>query len=134
MVTFYIGAGIGLVLAVVYLIAGTMSFLRIRRELIVGGWELDDPEGGEGATTPEAVAVVPGFSWKAGLAVLASFVILVIASYSGTFWYLMAFSGLGTAAAVIIAFVIELRTEHRAGTTSAATRDDRRTMVPPTAK
>ena len=33
MTIFYIGAGIGLVLAVIYLIVGALSFLRIRREL-----------------------------------------------------------------------------------------------------
>ena len=36
MVIFYIGAGIGLVLAVIYLIVGALSFLRIRRELVNG--------------------------------------------------------------------------------------------------
>jgi hypothetical protein len=46
---------------------------------------------------------------EAGLAVLTSFVLLVIASYSGAFWYVLALSGLGTAAAVIVAFVLELR-------------------------
>jgi len=102
---FYLGAGIGLVLAIVYLIVGTLSFLRIRRELAAGtavdafDEELDASE----------VALVPGFTWKASLAVLTSFVLLVIASYSGAFWYVLAFSGLGTAAAVIVAFVLELR-------------------------
>jgi hypothetical protein len=81
MTFFYIGAAIGLVLAIVYL----------------------------------EVALVPGFGWKASLAVLTSFVLLVVASYSGVFWYVLALSGLGTAAAVIVAFVLELRND-RAGT------------------
>jgi len=55
------------------------------------------------------VALVPGFTWKATLAVLTSLVLLVIASYSGAFWYVLALSGLGTAAAVIVAFILELR-------------------------
>ncbi|WP_179467816.1 hypothetical protein [Mycolicibacterium vinylchloridicum] len=107
---FYLGAGIGLILAVVYLIVGTRSFLRIRRELAAGTAidaleeELDSSE----------VALVPGFTWKATLAVLTSFVLLVVASYSGVFWYVLAFSGLGTAAAVIVAFILELRGD-RAG-------------------
>ena len=105
MTLFYLGAGIGLVLAVIYLIVGTLSFLRIRRELAAGkgidafAQEIDSSE----------IALVPGFTWKASLAVLTSFVLLVIASYSGSFWYVLAFSGLGTAAAVIVAFVLELR-------------------------
>jgi hypothetical protein len=110
---FYLGAGIGLVLAVIYLIVGTLSFLRIRRELAAGkgidafAQEIDSSE----------IALVPGFTWKASLAVLTSFVLLVIASYSGSFWYVLAFSGLGTAAAVIVAFVLELRGD-RVGNTA----------------
>ena len=87
MTLFYIGAGIGLVLAVIYLIVGTLSFLRIRRELAAGTGidafeeELDSSE----------VALVPGFTWKATLAVLTSLVLLIIASYSGAFWYVLAY-------------------------------------------
>ena len=105
MTLFYIGTAIGLILAVVYLIVGGLSFLRIRRELAAGTGidaldnELDSSE----------VALVPGFTWKATLAVLTSLVLLVIASYSGAFWYVLALSGLGTAAAVIVAFLVELR-------------------------
>jgi hypothetical protein len=104
---FYIGAGIGLVLAAIYLIVGALSFVRIRRELAAGTGvdafhnEVDSSE----------IALVPGFTWKASLAVLTSFVVLVVASYSGAFWYVLAFSGLGTAAA----FILELRGD-RAGT------------------
>ena len=106
MVIFYIGASIGLILAVIYLIVGALSFLRIRRELLKGNnFEVQL----ERKSDPSEVALVPGFTWKASLAVLTSFVLLVIASYSGVFWYVLALSGLGTAAAVIVAFVLELR-------------------------
>jgi hypothetical protein len=105
-VIFYIGAGIGLILAVAYLIVGALSFLRIRRELL-NGTGVDSLQDDEADSS--AVALVPGFTWKATLAVLTSFVALVIASYSGVFWYVLALSGLGTAAAVIVAFVLELR-------------------------
>jgi len=105
-VIFYIGASIGLILAVIYLIVGALSFLRIRRELLKGNnFEVRL----EQKSDPSEVALVPGFTWKASLAVLTSFVLLVIASYSGVFWYVLALSGLGTAAAVIVAFVLELR-------------------------
>lgn len=105
MTLFYIGAGIGSVLAVIYLIVGALSFLRIRRELATGtGIDEFDEE-----LDSSDVALVPGFTWKATLAVLTSLVLLVIASYSGAFWYVLALSGLGTAAAVIVAFILELR-------------------------
>jgi hypothetical protein len=104
-VIFYIGASIGLVLAVIYLIVGSLSFLRIRRELAAGS-NINSLD--EEADSSE-VALVPGFTWKATLAVLTSFVLLILASYSGAFWYVLALSGLGTAAAVIVAFVLELR-------------------------
>lgn len=105
MVIFYIGATIGLVLAVIYLIVGALSFLRIRRELATGT-NIDSLDGEPDSSD---VSLVPGFTWKATVAVLTSFVLLIIASYSGVFWYVLALSGLGTAAAVIIAFVLELR-------------------------
>ena len=114
MVIFYIGASIGLVLAVVYLIVGALSFLRIRRDLI----DSNKIEAVEAQTDASDVALVPGFTWKATLAVLTSFVLLVIASYSGAFWYVLALSGLGTAAAVIVAFVLELRNDRSATVSS----------------
>jgi hypothetical protein len=112
-VIFYIGATIGVVLAVVYLAVGTLSFLRIRRELLSGtGLERSEATKEDNETTESsAVSVVPGFGWKASLAVAASFVALVIASFSGIFWYVLALSGFGTAAAVIVAFVLELRND-----------------------
>jgi hypothetical protein len=105
-VILYIGAGIGVILAVVYVIVGALSFLRIRRELL-NGTGVDALQDDEADSS--AVALVPGFTWKATLAVLTSFVALIIASYIGAFWYVLALSGLGTAAAVIVAFVLELR-------------------------
>jgi hypothetical protein len=111
MVIFYIAAGIGAVLALVYLTVGALSFLRIRRELLSGNAsELSEAlQDEEEANEPAAVTLVPGFAWKATVAVVTSFVLLVIASFSGVFWYVLALSGLGTAAAVIVAFVLELR-------------------------
>jgi hypothetical protein len=108
---FYIGAGIGLVLAAIYLIVGALSFVRIRRELAAG----TGVDAFHNEVDSSDIALVPGFTWKASLAVLTSFVVLVVASYSGAFWYVLAFSGLGTAAAVIVAFILELRGD-RAGT------------------
>jgi len=97
-------------------VGGAVSFLRIRRELLNGNGvdALQDDEADS-----SAVALVPGFSWKATLAVLTSFVALVIASYSGVFWYVLALSGLGTAAAVIVAFVLELRGDRAPAAQSA---------------
>lgn len=115
MVIFYIGAGIGAILAVVYLIVGALSFLRIRRELLHG----TGVDALQDEADSSAVALVPGFTWKATVAVLTSFVALVIASYSGAFWYVLAFSGLGTAAAVIVAFVLELREDRAPAAPSA---------------
>jgi len=111
-VIFYIGATIGLILAVIYLVVGAASFLRIRRELLTG----TDLDVEKEEADSSGVALVPGFGWKATTAVVTSFVLLVIASYSGVFWYVLALSGLGTAAAVIVAFVLELRGDRSAVT------------------
>ncbi|MDA4109274.1 hypothetical protein [Mycolicibacterium holsaticum] len=114
MVLFYIGAAIGAVLAVTYLTVATRSFLRIRRELLDSNHPVV-ADTVHGADTAEEVSMVPGFSWKASLAVATSFIVLVVASYTGLFWYVLAFSGLGTAAAVIVAFVLELRADRVRG-------------------
>jgi hypothetical protein len=119
-IIFYIAASIGTLLALVYLTVGALSFLRIRRELLSRNTsELSEAlQDDEGANEPGAVTLVPGFSWKATVAVATSFVLLVIASFSGAFWYVLALSGLGTASAVIVAFVLELRGDRaRAGRT-----------------
>ncbi|MGE2689499.1 hypothetical protein [Mycolicibacterium pulveris] len=108
MVIFYIGAAVGVVLAVAYLTVATRSFLRIRRELLNSNHRLTDDAAAR-ADASKDVSIVPGFGWKASLAVATSFIVLVIASYTGLFWYVLALSGLGTAAAVIVAFVAELR-------------------------
>lgn len=50
---------------------------------------------------------------------VTSFVALVIASVSGVFWYVLALSGLGTASAVIVAFVLELRNDRAPAAQSA---------------
>lgn len=113
MVIFYIAAVIGIVLSVAYLAVGTLSFLRIRRELLSGNQlELSDAlHADEEVSEDSVVSIVPGFAWKATVAVVTSFVLLVIASFNGLFWYVLALSGLGTAAAVIVAFVLELRSD-----------------------
>ncbi|BBY79987.1 hypothetical protein H7I53_01055 [Mycolicibacterium pulveris] len=113
MVIFYIGAAVGIVLAVTYLTVATRSFLRIRRELLDSNHVVLDDAYGTAAT--EDVSIVPGFGWKASVAVATSFIVLVIASYSGLFWYVLALSGLGTATAVIVAFVLELRGDRARG-------------------
>ncbi|MGV0792846.1 hypothetical protein [Mycolicibacterium sp. XJ1819] len=103
-------AAIGVVLAITYLALGTVSFLRIRRELSLGNPVATAFEAQDGDSAEE-VSVVPGFGWKASIAVATSFVLLVVASFSGQFWYVLAVSGLGTAVAVIVAFVLELRSD-----------------------
>lgn len=108
MVIFYIGAAVGILLAVTYLTVATRSFLRIRRELRDSD-RLSLHDSAYRTEVAEDVSVVPGFGWKASVAVATSFIVLVIASYTGVFWYVLALSGLGTAAAVIVAFVLELR-------------------------
>jgi hypothetical protein len=69
MVVFYVGLAVGLVLAVVYLGVSALSFVRIRRQLITGAADVVDTAGREG------VGLVPGFRWKASLAVLTSCVV-----------------------------------------------------------
>lgn len=113
MIVFYIGTGVGIIVSAIYIVAGTLSFLRIRRELL-GGTTSELDEGirfDKQAIEHSAVSGIPGFGWKATVAVATSFVALVIASFSSVFWYVLPLTGLGTAVAVIVAFVSELRND-----------------------
>jgi hypothetical protein len=113
LIIFYIGTGVGITVSVIYIVVGTLSFLRIRRELLRGtASELGERiRADKQAIEHSAVSVVPGFAWKATVAVVTSFAALVTASFSSVFWYVLPLTGLGTAAAVIVAFVSELRND-----------------------
>jgi hypothetical protein len=97
MTVFYIVLVIGVVVAVAYLSLAFEEFKRARH-----GRRVADDE------SPEAFERQGrGFSLVAGGGVVVSTTLLVLISVSGAFWYLLPLLGIGSALAVIVAFVVD---------------------------
>ncbi len=99
MTAFYIALVLGAVIAVAYVTLGFREFQRIRRsydEIEFAGDETDVFAQQEGK-----------FAWVALGGVIVSTGLLVLASLFGEAWYIPPFLGLGTALAVVVAFVVD---------------------------
>ena len=98
-------AGIGIALAYVTLAA--RSFAVVRRETLAAaaaGQSLEE------AHDDQVYADQGGdFTWKAGLGVVASIALLVLIGVDAAFWYVLPFLSIGSAAAVVVAFLVDRR-------------------------
>ena len=92
MTAFVIALAVGVVVAAVYVTLAVGSIGRLRS----AGAVADDagPVGGS-----------DGFTWKAGIGVLLSVALLVGISVSSAVWYVLPFLAIGSAVAVILAFL-----------------------------
>lgn len=100
MVAFYIALVVGLVTAVVYVTLAVQAFARVRRSVLDGTAEIADP-----VDVYDGQSV--GFAWKAGAGVVASTLVIVLISSGPGWWYLVPFLAIGTALAVIVAFLVD---------------------------
>jgi putative flippase GtrA len=104
MAAFIIATVVGAIVAVVYLVLALGTFKRVRDQ------RLAELAAGP-ATTRGSDEIDPhqadGFTWKAGLGVLASVGVLVLISIAPAFWYLIPALAIGSAIAVIVAFLID---------------------------
>ena len=100
MSVFYAALVVGGAVAVAYLWLVLDAFRRTRRELEDPALVLDEQETAE---TYERQG--RGFSWVAGLGVAASSALLVLVSLTASIWYLLPFLSIGTALAVVVAFL-----------------------------
>jgi hypothetical protein len=99
MIAFYIALVLGTAIAAAYLTLGYREFQRTRRTY-------DQIESVEDET--EVFADQEGkFTWVALGGVVVSTGLLVLASISGQAWYLLPFLSLGTALAVVVAFIVD---------------------------
>lgn len=103
MPVFYIALLAGIAVAVAYLYLVKDGFERVRRDY-------DDEAAGVPRTAEVDYELQGrGFSWVAGGGVVASTTLLVLASYTGAVWYLLPFLAIGTAVAVVSAFLVDRR-------------------------
>ena len=104
MAAFYIALAIGIVVAIGYLALVFDAFRRSRREFITGVPARDDED------RPEVYERQGrNFSWMAGGGVIVSTTLLVLVSVTPGAWYILPFLGIGSAIAVIVAFLIDRR-------------------------
>ena len=106
MIAFWIAVVVGAVVAVAYFTLGVQAFMRVRRDILAlaespdAAAELDttglDDDGGT-------------FTWKALGAVIASTAVIVLIGVDSIFWYLPAVLAIGSAVAVVSAFIIDRR-------------------------
>jgi hypothetical protein len=105
MIAFWIAVVAGVVVSVAYLGLGVAAFLRVRRDVLALA----------ASGQPAEIDIVgldedvPAFTWKAIGAVVASTAVIVLLGVSSLFWYVPAILTVGSALAVVSAFVIERR-------------------------
>lgn len=105
MTAFWIAVAAGVVVAVAYIALGVQAFLRVRRDVLAAAasGQIDDVktdglDESAGNFTPKAIA-----------AVAASTAVIALLGVSGLFWYIPAVLAIGSAVAVVTAFLIDRR-------------------------
>ncbi|UXA17916.1 hypothetical protein [Mycobacterium sp. SMC-4] len=101
---FWIVTVIAVVVAVAYLTFGVRAFARVRRDILHAAATRQTEDVAE---LPDAIH--RGFVWKAFGGVIGSVAVIVLLSVNGVFWYLPIFLAIGSAVAVITAFIIDER-------------------------
>lgn len=113
MAAFWVAAVAGALIAVAYLALAAAEFRRARREALEGS-RAEEPE-------TDYDSQGRGFTWVAGGGVVVSTTLLVLASVWPASWYLLPFLSLGSAIAVVLAFLVDRREtgDHRAARAEA---------------
>jgi hypothetical protein len=98
MIAFYIALVLGTAIAVAYIALGYSEFQRARRTY---------GETTEAASDHDLDAQGRGFTWVALGGVVVSTTLLVLISHTSWAWYILPFLSLGSALAVVAAFVVD---------------------------
>ena len=106
MIAFWIAVIVGSVVGVVYIGLGVQAFLRVRKDVLAlaasgetADLDVDALEANDAGS----------FSWKALGAVVISTSAIALLGVSPVFWYVPAILAIGSAVAVIAAFLIDAR-------------------------
>jgi len=98
MTAFYIALGLGGIVAVAYVALGFEEFQRARRRY---GTSVEE------ASADDFDAQGRGFTWVALGGVVVSTTLLVLISHTSWAWYILPFLSIGSALAVVVAFVVD---------------------------
>jgi hypothetical protein len=104
MIAFWIAVVVGVAIAVVYVTLAVQAFVRVRGEVLAAA-----TAGLAEDLNPDAVEEDGSFTWKALGAVVFSTLVIVLLGVNGAFWYLPVLLAIGSAVAVIAAFVVDRR-------------------------
>lgn len=106
MIAFWIAVVVGTVVAVAYFTLGVQAFLRVRRDILASA---ESPDAAVELDTTGLDDDGRTFTWKALGAVIASTAVIVLIGVNSIFWYLPAVLAIGSAVAVVSAFIIDRR-------------------------
>jgi uncharacterized ion transporter superfamily protein YfcC len=106
MIGFWLALVVGVVIAVVYFALGVQAFLRVRKEVLALAAAGETSELDVTALDNEESTT---FTWKALGAVIASTTVIVLLGVNSLFWYIPPILAIGSAVAVIAAFLIDRR-------------------------
>ncbi|MDF2823422.1 MAG: rane protein [Mycobacterium sp.] len=103
---FWVAVVVGIVVSVAYITLGVQAFFRVRKDVLA--------LAASGQTADLDTAALESndagsFSWKALGAVVISTSVIALLGVSPVFWYLPAILAIGSAVAVIAAFLIDAR-------------------------
>jgi hypothetical protein len=104
MIAFWLALVVGVVVAVGYFALGVQAFLRVRKEVLALAAAGETTELDVTALDDEQAGT---FTWKALGAVIASTTVIVLLGVNSLFWYLPVILALGSAVAVVAAFLID---------------------------
>jgi hypothetical protein len=104
MIAFWIAVIVGVVVAVAYIGLGVQAFLRVRRDVLA----LAESDRSDDLSTDD-IGDAGTFTWKALGAVVVSTGVIALLGVSSVFWYVPAILAIGSAVAVVSAFLIDRR-------------------------
>ncbi|MGE2833036.1 hypothetical protein [Mycobacterium sp. SMC-4] len=107
MTAFWLAVVAGVVVAAAYVTLGVQAFFRVRRDLLT-------PNESEAAGEIDITGLeddTRSFTWKALGAVVTSTTVIVLLGVSPVFWYLPAVLAVGSAVAVVSAFLIDRKVQ-----------------------
>ena len=107
-IAFWTVSVLGVIISVVYITLGVQAFFRVRKDVLALA-----ASGETADLDTEALEAndAGSFSWKALGAVVVSTSVIALLGVNPVFWYLPAILAVGSAVAVIAAFLIDARSE-----------------------